>query len=122
MSKHSDSFIHSLFCGVKIASSRSRSLSAEEILVETCMDTLSDGASDMLSETDDDDDNVDSGSYGDFEPEIAMKVNKMAHHFRSDSEMRVLRNKTAMIKVRLCSWGGRNPTWQEQIIIPNLFF
>jgi hypothetical protein len=27
-----------------------------------------------------------------------------------------------MIKVRLCSWGGRNPTWQEQIIIPNLFF
>jgi hypothetical protein len=58
-----------------MASARSRkSLCVVEILAETCADTVSDGRSDVLQEcNDDDDDNVDSESYSDFEPEIARK-------------------------------------------------
>jgi hypothetical protein len=58
-------------------------MSAEEILAATCIDTLSDGPSDVLSESDDDD-NVDKESYSDFEPEIASKI-KLCH-LSSDSE------------------------------------
>jgi hypothetical protein len=55
MSKHSDTFIDSLFCSVKMVSARSRkSFSVEEILAESRADTLSDGKSDVLSESDDD--------------------------------------------------------------------
>jgi hypothetical protein len=58
-------------------------LSAEEILTETCFDMLSDGPSDVLSESDDDD--VENESYGDFEPEIARKIKKTVCHLSSDS-------------------------------------
>jgi hypothetical protein len=44
-------------------------------LAETCSDTLSDGSSDVLAECGDDD-NVDSESYSDFDPEIAKKIKK----------------------------------------------
>jgi hypothetical protein len=50
----SDPFIHSLFCGVKRVSAISRkSLSVEEVLAEMCWYT--DRSSDVLSESDDDD-------------------------------------------------------------------
>jgi hypothetical protein len=57
-----------------MASARSRkSLSAEGILAETCTDTLSDGPSDVLSDSNVNDDNVDNESQSDFEPETARK-------------------------------------------------
>jgi hypothetical protein len=46
-------------------------MSVEEILAETCTDTLSRGLSNVLSESDDDDENE---SYNDFEPDIAKKL------------------------------------------------
>jgi hypothetical protein len=62
-------------------------LSAEEILAESCADTLSDGPSDVLSESDDDYDDddvdvdvdVDNKSYSGFEPEIARKMKNVCH-------------------------------------------
>jgi hypothetical protein len=44
---------------------------------------LSDGPSDVLSESDDD---VENESYSDFEPEIARKIKKTVCHLSSDSE------------------------------------
>jgi hypothetical protein len=57
--EHSDPFIHFFFCQVKMASDGSRkSFPAEEVLAKICADLLSDGPSDVLSESGDDDDNV----------------------------------------------------------------
>jgi hypothetical protein len=82
-----------------MASARSRkSLSVEEILAETCTDTLSGGPRDVLSESDDDNDD-DNESYSDFEPGIARKMKRTAHHLSSDSEVGVSSKKTSMIKV-----------------------
>jgi hypothetical protein len=50
------------------------------------LDTLSDGPSDVLSESDDDyDDDVDNKSYSGFEPEIARKMKNVCH-LAGDSE------------------------------------
>jgi hypothetical protein len=68
MSEHSDPFILSLFCRVKMTSARSmKSLSVESVLAETCAGTLSDEPSYVVSESDDDD-NVANESYSGFEP------------------------------------------------------
>jgi hypothetical protein len=53
----------------------------EEILAETCSNTLSDGRSDMLSESGGGDEN-----YGDVEPKTARKIKETVHHLFSDSE------------------------------------
>jgi hypothetical protein len=45
-------------------------------LAETCVDTSSDGPSDVLNGSDDDDDNFDSESYSYYEPETARKIKK----------------------------------------------
>jgi hypothetical protein len=56
-----------------MVSARSRkSLCAEGTLTTTCVYTLSDGPSDVLSESDDDD----KERYSDFEPEIAREIMK----------------------------------------------
>jgi hypothetical protein len=52
-------------------------------LAESFADTLTDGPNDVLSESDD---NVDSESYSDFEPEISRKIKKTMHHLSSDCE------------------------------------
>jgi hypothetical protein len=59
-------------------------LSEEEILVETCADTLSYRPSGKLSESGGDDD-VDNESYSDFEPETAGKIKKSVRHLSGDS-------------------------------------
>lgn len=55
MSKWSDPFIHSLLRHVNTVYARNRRSSAEEILAEEHADTLSDEASDVLSESNDND-------------------------------------------------------------------
>jgi hypothetical protein len=72
MSKLSDPALSLCSSQVKMTSARSKkSLSAEDILAETCADTLSDELRDVLSESDDDV----NESYSDFEHEIARKIN-----------------------------------------------
>jgi hypothetical protein len=57
----------------------------EEMLSETCDDSLPNEPSDVVSESDDDDSN-DNESYSDFEPEITRKIIKPVCHLSSDSE------------------------------------
>jgi hypothetical protein len=86
------------------------SLSVEEILAETCADTLSDGSSNVLSDDDD------SESYSDFEPEIARKIKTTVHLSAVIEKEEMPRIKTAAIKVRFMQLGG-TATWQEQVTI-----
>jgi hypothetical protein len=62
------------------------------------VDTLCDRPSDDLSESDDD--NADSESYSDFEPEIARNIKKLCTMCLVIQKVGVPRNRTVMIKVR----------------------
>jgi hypothetical protein len=57
----------------------------EEILAETCSNTLSDGRSDVLSESGGGGGGGDE-NYGDVEPKTARKIKETVHHLFSDSE------------------------------------
>jgi hypothetical protein len=75
------------------------SLSVEEILAETCADTLSDGSSNVLSE-----------------PEIARKIKTTVHLSAVIEKEEMPKIKTAVIKVKVMQLGG-TATWQEQVTI-----
>jgi hypothetical protein len=89
----------------------------EKSLAKTYVDTLSDGPSEMLSESDDYD-TVDNVSDSDFEHEIASKINKTVCHLSCDSDSGSAKHKTDD-KSEICAAGGGwgNATWQEQNII-----
>jgi hypothetical protein len=82
-------------------------------LAKTCDDTLSDGPSDELSESDRDD-NVDNENYSDFEPDVARKL----HRLSSDSESGSAKQQDSYVKGTFMQL-EETVTWQEQDIIPN---
>jgi hypothetical protein len=75
------------------------------------VDTLCEKPSDVLGVSDDD--NADSESYGDFEPEIARNINKLCTICLVVQKVGMPRNKTVMIKVRYMQGGWGAATWQE---------
>jgi hypothetical protein len=82
-------------------------------LAKTYADTLSDGPSDELSESDRDD-NVDNENYSDFEPDVARKL----HRLSGDSESGSTKQQDSYVKVTFMQL-EETVTWQEQDIIPN---
>jgi hypothetical protein len=99
-----------------MVSARSRkTLSAEESLAETCNDTVSDGPSDVLNVSDDDD-----KTYSNFEPETARKIKKNVHHLSSDTESRTAKQKGSDNKMTFMklSRGARHD--KDKNVIQNL--